>query len=221
MRSSDVVYNLAVVLDTMGKVIHPVAYMNISAFLQRADEERSGVVSTMNSSLELWANPLIDTAIYSIELGINREQLICIILIIFAFYLSLGCFAELICNIFGFAYPAYASVKAIRTPNKDDDTQWLMYWTVFATFSIADSMISIITNFLPAYWLFKAAFLLYLHVPNSNGTRMLFYKIVNPIISIIDDFIISYQSKQCQELKRNNCQSINILKQYNGYIEIK
>ncbi|KAM3722734.1 Receptor expression-enhancing protein [Dirofilaria immitis] len=157
----------------------------------------------------------------AIELGINREQLICIILIIFAFYLSLGCFAELICNIFGFAYPAYASVKAIRTPNKDDDTQWLMYWTVFATFSIADSMISIITNFLPAYWLFKAAFLLYLHVPNSNGTRMLFYKIVNPIISIIDDFIISYQSKQCQELKRNNCQSINILKQYNGYIEIK
>ncbi|MDG7055182.1 MAG: type IV secretory system conjugative DNA transfer family protein [Wolbachia endosymbiont of Menacanthus eurysternus] len=62
MRSDDVVYNLAVVLDTMGKIIHPVAYMNIAAFLQKADKERSGVVSTMNSSLELWANPLIDTA---------------------------------------------------------------------------------------------------------------------------------------------------------------
>ena len=62
MRSDDVVYNLAVVLDTIGKVIHPVAYMNIAAFLQKADKERSGVISTMNSSLELWANPLIDTA---------------------------------------------------------------------------------------------------------------------------------------------------------------
>ncbi len=62
MRSDDVVYNLAVVLDTMGKTIHPVGYMNIAAFLQKADKERSGVVSTMNSSLELWANPLIDTA---------------------------------------------------------------------------------------------------------------------------------------------------------------
>ncbi|APR97948.1 type IV secretory system conjugative DNA transfer family protein [Wolbachia endosymbiont of Folsomia candida] len=62
MRSDDVVYNLAVVLDTMGKIIHPVSYMNIAAFLQKADKERSGVVSTMNSSLELWANPLIDTA---------------------------------------------------------------------------------------------------------------------------------------------------------------
>lgn len=61
LRSDDVVYNLAVVLDTIGKQIHPVAYMNIAAFLQKADKERSGVVSTLNSSLELWANPLIDS----------------------------------------------------------------------------------------------------------------------------------------------------------------
>lgn len=62
MRSDDVVYNLSVVLDTLGHVLHPVAYMNIAAFLQKADKERSGVISTMNSSLELWANPLIDSA---------------------------------------------------------------------------------------------------------------------------------------------------------------
>lgn len=61
MRSDDVVYSLAVALDTMGKKIHPVGYMNIAAFLQKAEKERSGVTSTMNSSLELWANPLIDT----------------------------------------------------------------------------------------------------------------------------------------------------------------
>jgi type IV secretion system protein VirD4 len=60
LRSDDVVYNLAVILDTMGKDIHPVAYMNIAAFLQKADKERSGVISTANSSLELWSNPLID-----------------------------------------------------------------------------------------------------------------------------------------------------------------
>ncbi|MBN8531313.1 MAG: type IV secretory system conjugative DNA transfer family protein, partial [Alphaproteobacteria bacterium] len=62
MRSDDVVYNLAVVLDTIGKKIHPVSYMNIASFLQKADKERSGVISTMNSGLELWANPLIDAA---------------------------------------------------------------------------------------------------------------------------------------------------------------
>ncbi|WP_084212936.1 type IV secretory system conjugative DNA transfer family protein [Candidatus Jidaibacter acanthamoebae] len=70
MRSDDVVYNLAVVLDTIGQEIHPVAYMNIAAFLQKADKERSGVISTMNSNLELWANPLIDTATASSDFNI-------------------------------------------------------------------------------------------------------------------------------------------------------
>lgn len=70
MRSDDVVYNLAVVLDTMGQDIHPVAYMNIAAFLQKADKERSGVISTMNSNLELWTNPLIDTATGSSDFNI-------------------------------------------------------------------------------------------------------------------------------------------------------
>ncbi|MES2215241.1 MAG: type IV secretory system conjugative DNA transfer family protein [Pseudomonadota bacterium] len=62
MRSDDVVYHLSVGLDTLGNIMSPVAYMNIAAFLQKADKERSGVVSTLNSSLELWANPLIDSA---------------------------------------------------------------------------------------------------------------------------------------------------------------
>lgn len=62
MRSDDVVYHLSIGLDTLGNVMSPVAYMNIAAFLQKADKERSGVVSTLNSSLELWANPLIDSA---------------------------------------------------------------------------------------------------------------------------------------------------------------
>ncbi len=72
MRSDDVVYNLAVVLDTMGSDIHPVAYMNIAAFLQKADKERSGVISTMNSNLELWANPLIDTATATSDFNIQK-----------------------------------------------------------------------------------------------------------------------------------------------------
>lgn len=72
LRSDDVVYNLAVVLDTLGKQIHPVSYMNIAAFLQKADKERSGVISTLNSSLELWANPLIDAATASSDFDFNR-----------------------------------------------------------------------------------------------------------------------------------------------------
>ena len=62
LRSDDVVYNLAVALDTIGEFIHPVGYMNLAAFLQKPDKERGSVLSTLNSAVELWANPLIDTA---------------------------------------------------------------------------------------------------------------------------------------------------------------
>ncbi|MFK8040585.1 MAG: type IV secretory system conjugative DNA transfer family protein [Rickettsiaceae bacterium] len=70
IRSDDVAYNLAVALDTLGEVMHPVGYMNIAAFLQKADKERSGVVSTLSSGLELWANPLIDAATASSDFNI-------------------------------------------------------------------------------------------------------------------------------------------------------
>ena len=72
MRSDDVVYNLAVILDTMGKKIHPVSYMNIASYLQKPDKERGSVTSTANSSLELWANPLIDTTTATSDFNLHK-----------------------------------------------------------------------------------------------------------------------------------------------------
>ncbi|MFT7098307.1 MAG: type IV secretion system protein VirD4 [Rickettsiales bacterium] len=75
LRNDDVVYNLAVVLDTLGKKIHPVAYMNIAAYLQKPDKERGSVTSTANSSLELWSNPLIDATTATSDFNIHEFKL--------------------------------------------------------------------------------------------------------------------------------------------------
>ncbi|MCE3255167.1 MAG: type secretory system Conjugative transfer family protein [Rickettsiaceae bacterium] len=75
LRNDDVVYNLAVVLDTMGKKIHPVSYMNIAAYLQKPDKERGSVTSTANSSLELWANPLIDTTTATSDFNLHQFKI--------------------------------------------------------------------------------------------------------------------------------------------------
>ncbi|MDX2083501.1 MAG: type IV secretory system conjugative DNA transfer family protein [Rickettsiales bacterium] len=76
LRNDDVVYNLAVVLDTMGKKIHPVSYMNIASYLQKPDKERGSVTSTANSSLELWANPLIDTTTATSDFNLHQFKVI-------------------------------------------------------------------------------------------------------------------------------------------------
>jgi type IV secretion system protein VirD4 len=60
LRSDDTAHMLASGLDVFGSKMHPVGYMNIAAFLQKAEKERSGVISTANSRLDLWANPIID-----------------------------------------------------------------------------------------------------------------------------------------------------------------
>lgn len=70
LRSDDVVYHLSIGMDALGNIMHPVGYMNLAAFLQKADKERSGVVSTLNSGLELWANPLIDSATASSDFNV-------------------------------------------------------------------------------------------------------------------------------------------------------
>lgn len=41
-------------------------------------------------------------------------------------------------QIVGVVYPAYMSLKAIESVNKNDDTQWLVYWVVFAVFSLLE-----------------------------------------------------------------------------------
>ena len=72
IRSEDLAYTLAVILDTKGAVLHPIAYMNLGAFLGKADKERSGVCSTASSALELWSNPFVDTATSKSHFNIGK-----------------------------------------------------------------------------------------------------------------------------------------------------
>ena len=52
--------------------MNPVACMALNAFRQKAEKERSGVLSTLSSALELWANPLIDAATSASDFDLRR-----------------------------------------------------------------------------------------------------------------------------------------------------
>ncbi|WKY01096.1 hypothetical protein Q1695_015248 [Nippostrongylus brasiliensis] len=118
--------------------------------------------------------------------GLPREKVAYVAFCLLAVYLVIGAAAEIVCNFIGFGYPAYMSVKAVRSKSTEDDTQWLIYWCVFAAFSLVDFFASSIMQYFPFYYLAKVIFLIFLFLPQTMGAQYLFENYVDPLVTSID-----------------------------------
>jgi len=88
----------------------------------------------------------------------------------------------LVCNLVGFVGPAYWSFKAIESADKDDDTQWLTYWTVFAFFSLFETFSDTLAHYIPFYWAMKFGFLIWLFAPQTQGAVHLYKSFLRPFL---------------------------------------
>ncbi|KAK2498718.1 hypothetical protein MC885_002746 [Smutsia gigantea] len=74
----------------------------------------------------------------------------------------------------------WRDIKAIESPNKEDDTQWLTYWVVYGVFSIAE-FFDLFLSWFPFYYMLKCGFLVWCMVPSpSNGAELLYRRIIRP-----------------------------------------
>ena len=126
----------------------------------------------------------------------KREEVVGVILLGLFLLMLAGVFVKplgiFMTRLFGFAYPAYKSFKAIESTEKDDDTQWLIYWMVFAVFSLLeDTILKSITPFAPFFFVWKIIFLLWCYLPQTHGAEFLYTEIVSPGLKQLSETIES------------------------------
>jgi receptor expression-enhancing protein 5/6 len=87
-------------------------------------------------------------------------------------------------NLVGWALPAYLSIKAIESPQHEDDIQWLTYWVVFGFFTFLESFaLRAVLYYFPFFYAFKTIFVLWLQLPATRGARTFYLNVLRPVMA--------------------------------------
>ena len=132
--------------------------------------------------------------------GVNGK-IISSILIVCSIFCFINIFSKYITCIVGVVLPAYWSIKAIESPQYDDDKQWLTYWAIYGLFTLLDQFANIILRIFPFYFIFKIIFLIWCFMPNTMGALFIYNKFVGPYFKKYEEQIDKKIEKFIQEGK--------------------
>ncbi|KAK0451841.1 TB2/DP1, HVA22 family-domain-containing protein [Armillaria borealis] len=97
------------------------------------------------------------------------------------FYLT----SRIICSVSAFLYPGYASYKTLsqRPASEEELERWLMYWSVLGCIVAVEYVAEWLISWIPFYYLTKTLFLLYLSLPQTQGSTYLYINHLEPFFT--------------------------------------
>ena len=99
------------------------------------------------------------------------------------------------------------SVKSIES-RQQDRTRWLIYWILFNTVSLVESLFGFCLMIVPGYTVIKNAYFAWCMYPHENNGCMVSYYVLRPFllkpVRYIDDYLQETVHKVDIILKENN-----------------
>ncbi|OXB73040.1 UNVERIFIED_CONTAM: hypothetical protein H355_013566 [Colinus virginianus] len=116
--------------------------------------------------------------------------------------------------VFGMLYPAYYSYKAVKTKNVKEYVRWMMYWIVFALYTVTETVTDLTISWFPLYYELKIAFVIWLLSPYTRGASLMYRKILHPLLSSkereIDEYIVQAKERGYETMVNFGRQGLNL-----------
>lgn len=116
--------------------------------------------------------------------------------------------------LFGNLYPAYYSYKAVKTKNVKEYVRWMMYWIVFALYTVVETITDLTLVWFPLYYELKIAFVIWLLSPYTRGASLIYRKCLHPLLSSkereIDEYIVQAKEKSYETMVNFGKQGLSI-----------
>lgn len=104
-----------------------------------------------------------------------------------------GALLHLVSTVLGSLYPGYASFKAIKNKDRDEYIRWMHYWTVYAFFSVLETLMDCFVFWLPFYYEGKLLFVIVMLLPQVKFAEYIFHTFLHPTLTqhepVIDDVL--------------------------------
>ncbi|XP_063077976.1 receptor expression-enhancing protein 3 isoform X1 [Engraulis encrasicolus] len=122
--------------------------------------------------------------------------------------------ARCVVLLFGTLFPAYSSYKAVKTKNVREYVRWMMYWIVFALYTVLETIADLTVSWFPLYYELKIAFVIWLLSPYTRGASLIYRKILHPLLSSrereIDDYIVQAKERSYETMVNFGKQGLSI-----------